>query len=360
MNHQDTQDLIDAIKPFCSLETLSISTENLDWKGRPYQSDWVNILKKHNICFEVFENEIIIQFFDDHVRFENWTSDDKTDRSYFSYAKEFLINLFTQPIRKVEVYRGNRLMRFKYMFIMQDGKEESMAGTMCLHLFSNPFSRKTTKETIVKYRRKNNDFEPFELRNTPLVEVGGTVSFGSYPQTTDPNDSSLIFWRVLEWKDCVDTTWKDCDLREWLNTEFYQKAFTDSEKELIAVTTCRDNGDGSPDTQDKVFLLSVNEALAIREQFGKELWQAIGTEYAKLKKEDGSNLYVYDMTNEENYVYRNGIKKGCSWWWLRTQGNKPSRAYFIGTECSLRSYANVSIAREGIRPAIKIKTSYLI
>ena len=46
---------------------------------------------------------------------------------------------------------------------------------------------------------------------------------------------------------------------------------------------------------------------------------------------------------------------GCAWWWLRTQGNKPSRAYFIGTGTSIRSYGNVTINGYGIRPAMKIK-----
>ncbi|MGC6589767.1 hypothetical protein ACPV3A_33145 [Paenibacillus sp. Dod16] len=39
---------------------------------------------------------------------------------------------------------------------------------------------------------------------------------------------------------------------------------------------------------------------------------------------------------------------------LRTQGNKPSRAFFVGPSCSIRSYANVSLSRDGVRPALKL------
>ncbi|WP_317617278.1 DUF6273 domain-containing protein [Paenibacillus elgii] len=53
-------------------------------------------------------------------------------------------------------------------------------------------------------------------------------------------------------------------------------------------------------------------------------------------------------------MIRNGEEIGCSWWWLRTQGNKPSRAFFVGPSCSIRSYANVSLARDGVRPALKM------
>lgn len=213
------------------------------------------------------------------------------------------------------------------------------------------------------------------------AKPGEIITFGTYPQTADGADATPIAWRVLQnsgselfilseqildckryhgksvditWYDCVDITWRDCDLRNWLNDEFYNIAFTDAEKEFIKTTHCSDNGEDTPDTEDKVFLLSVNEVKDVSDKYGKELLRAVGTEFAKEKKPDGCNLYVYDKTNKDNYIIRNGEEVGCSWWWLRTQGNKPTRAFFIGTGCSIRSYANVSAARDGVRPAIKI------
>jgi hypothetical protein len=55
-----------------------------------------------------------------------------------------------------------------------------------------------------------------------------------------------------------------------------------------------------------------------------------------------------------------GKKYGCSWWWLRNQGrlkdkgNDPSRAMFIGTRASIRHYARVDLARDGVRPALNL------
>lgn len=218
------------------------------------------------------------------------------------------------------------------------------------------------------------------------AEDGAFLLFGAYPQSED-GTVLPIKWRVLQntgkemfllseyildckryhgankdirWRDCEDITWQDCDLRKWLNEEFYQTAFRSEEKELIKKTQCIDNGNGSPNTEDRVFLLSVNEIKTFSDQRGRDFLRASGTEFAGIKKSDGCSLYVYDKTNRDNYVMRDGKETGCSWWWLRTQGNKPSRACFIGPNCSIRSYANVSLARDGVRPALKLKNDKLM
>lgn len=212
------------------------------------------------------------------------------------------------------------------------------------------------------------------------IQPGERLTFGSYPQSADGKERP-IEWRVLQntgselfllseaileckryhgksadisWRDAVDTTWRDCDLRQWLNEDFYPTAFCAGDRELIKITQCAENGEGSPDTEDHVFLLSVAEVKAFTAVLGKTWLPAVGTDYAKLKKPDGCSLYVYDKSEKDNYVLRDGKEEGCSWWWLRTQGNKPSRAHFIGTGCSIRSYANVSLARDGVRPAIRL------
>lgn len=213
------------------------------------------------------------------------------------------------------------------------------------------------------------------------VKPGEIITLGTYPHTADGTDAIPVKWRVLQnsgselfilsehildckryhgksaditWYDCVDINWRDCDLRKWLNDEFYNTVFTSAEKEFIKTAHCTGNGEGSPDTEDRVFLLSVNEIKEVSDKHGKALLRAVGTDFAKMKKPDGCSLYVYDKTNKDNYIIRNGQETGCSWWWLRTQGNKPTRAFFVGTGCSIRSYANVSEARDGVRPALKI------
>ena len=110
------------------------------------------------------------------------------------------------------------------------------------------------------------------------AKPGEIITFGMYPQTADGADRTPITWRVLHNAggelfilsayilDCkryhgeyVDVTWRDCDLRQWLNDAFYHAAFDAAEKGFVKTTRCTDNGEGSPDTEDKVFLLSVAE-----------------------------------------------------------------------------------------------------
>jgi hypothetical protein len=209
----------------------------------------------------------------------------------------------------------------------------------------------------------------------PSAKPGEIITFGTYPHTADGTGTTPVQWRVLQNSgselfilsesilDCkryhgeyVDTTWSDCDLRKWLNEEFYDAAFSAAEKEVIKVTRCPDNGEGSPDTEDRVFLLSIGEARALTNIAGKDAFdrerRAVGTEFAGLRKADGCRLYVYDMSVSADYLTVNGEKHGCSWWWLRTQPGSPSRAAFVGARGSIRGYARVNRTGYGVRPAV--------
>jgi hypothetical protein len=210
------------------------------------------------------------------------------------------------------------------------------------------------------------------------AQAGESVRFGSYPQTADGTDKTPIQWRVLENTgstllllseyiiDCrryhnkpVDTTWRDCDIRKWLNNTLFEAAFSAAEQTRILKTACTDNGTGSPDTEDKVFLLSVAEVKAFTDpQDGVMRRRTIATDYAKVKKADGCYVYVYDKGVEKDYILKNGEKRGCSWWWTRTQlqidKGSSSRAAFIGPRSTIKSYGKVDIARYGVRPAITL------
>ncbi len=211
------------------------------------------------------------------------------------------------------------------------------------------------------------------------AQPGEIITFGTYPQMADGADRTPITWRVLQNSgrelfilseyilDCkryhgeyVDITWRDCDLRKWLNDEFYSSAFDVTEQEFVKTTRCTDNGKDSPDTEDKIFLLSVAEVKALTGAHGKDFRRARGTEFAKVKKADGCHLYVMDKNVDTDYISEGGKKYGCSWWLLRNQGrlkdrgDDPSRVVFIGTRASIRHYARVDLAGYGVRPALKL------
>jgi hypothetical protein len=209
------------------------------------------------------------------------------------------------------------------------------------------------------------------------AQPGNLITFGVYPQTAEDADRTPIRWRVLEnsgrelfvlserlldsrryHREFVDTTWRDCDLRTWLNGEFYNAAFDAAEQGVIRTTLCTDNGAGSPDTEDRVFLLGVDEVKSVTSAQGDERFEfgrrARGTEFAKIRKADGCKLWVYDKSVSTDYLTENGERHGCSWWWLRTQPKEPSRAAFVGMRGSVRSYGRVNLAGYGVRPALRI------
>lgn len=208
-----------------------------------------------------------------------------------------------------------------------------------------------------------------------MIEPGGTITFGAYPQTAEGTDTTPIRWRVLEasgaglfvlseyildcrryYREFADVTWRDSDLRKWLNHEFYETAFSAAEKRLIKTTLRRDNGDRSPDTRDRVFLLSVPESRELTakpgEDPGRARRRATGTEFSRVEKSDGCRLFVYGGKVRDDYIVEDGEESGCSWWWLRTQPTSPSRAAFAGTRSSIRGYGRVNRTGYGVRPAL--------
>lgn len=155
---------------------------------------------------------------------------------------------------------------------------------------------------------------------------GNIVYFGSYEQDNNTrNGLESIAWRVL-WRDkdfalviseygldCMPfhhdyraITWARSDLRVWLNYEFLPYAFTADEQKLIA--TGATSADYNPkyktdpgyETDDKLFVLSINEALAL------------------FPEERDRRCYPTD------YAVARGCKVnkefGTCWWWCRTPG----------------------------------------
>ena len=229
--------------------------------------------------------------------------------------------------------------------------------------------------------RRNREMHDDTLASAPhrSAQPSDIITFGRYPQTADGADSTPIQWYVLQPSgselfilskyilDCKryhgeykDITWRDCDVRKWLNDAFYNIAFNAAEKGFIKTTHCTDNGEGSPDTEDNVFLLSVNEIktfTTVSDEAGIRRC-TVGTDFAKTKKADGCHLYVYDKGVEKDYVVEGGEKHGCSWWWTRTQSQikngSSSRATFIGARSNIKTYGRVNLAYYGVRPALKL------
>ena len=148
----------------------------------------------------------------------------------------------------------------------------------------------STEDESGKTDEKNPDQSSSYGLSNPRTDENGVVTwdcvyFGNYPQsdatgaTSDP-----IKWRVLQvngndaflqadvnldvqrYNDTyTSVTWETCTMRSWLNSTFLNKAFTSSEQTAIKTTTVvnEDNPEygteGGNNTNDKIFLLSLNE-----------------------------------------------------------------------------------------------------
>lgn len=102
------------------------------------------------------------------------------------------------------------------------------------------------------------------------AEVGDMVLYGHYEQDGDESVTEPIEWVVVSKEDDnlllmsryileekifgIDRFWESSEIREWLNKEFYNTAFSDNEKANIQRIITSDK------TDDLVFLFSAEEA----------------------------------------------------------------------------------------------------
>ena len=195
------------------------------------------------------------------------------------------------------------------------------------------------------------------------LSVGDEFNLGKFEQDNDlTNGEEAITWQVLKVEDGQalaiskygldmqlfnDTyepvTWESCSLRKWLNGEFYENAFSDSEKAVIPEVPLSNPSnlqygtDGGNDTTDKVFLLTQSEAAAY---FSDETARrCYPTEYAI-----GKGVWRSDT--------------GGSWWWLRTPGLDANHFAFVNGSGHISSEGwEVNYPDGVVRPAVWIKTN---
>ena len=196
---------------------------------------------------------------------------------------------------------------------------------------------------------KNNVQARFDNKS---ISVGDIIKFGSYIQSTDMAEKESIEWRVLEISDGkalllskygLDAKpffdygnrkayWEISSLRGWLNGAFFNTAFNNNEKEKIVFDT---NGY----TQDKVFLLSVNE---VNKYFtSNDKRKCFATEYAI---KSGVYTGCGKMFSKDN---------SCMWW-LRSH-NDDFIADYVSIDGSITTTINPISCCIAVRPAIWVQ-----
>ena len=204
------------------------------------------------------------------------------------------------------------------------------------------------------------------INKIKTANVGDIIVFGTYEQDNNiSNGKEDIEWLVLAKEDnkilvisdkALDckpynqsrdyVTWETCSLRNWLNNDFINAAFTAEERAMIPTVTV--SADMNPEyntnpgnaTKDKVFLLSIVEA----EKYftSDEARKCVPTEYAISNGASTSDSYT------------KGGKATCLWW-LRSPGFDQFIAAYVNYFGPVlrygRSVGNVS---NSVRPAMWI------
>ena len=222
---------------------------------------------------------------------------------------------------------------------------------------------KLKNESKVEQKKEQEERRTEPVKEEKHYNEGESVWFGIYPQEAD-GTKKPIEWIVLSIKDDralllskyilegkkyneedISVTWETSDIRRWLNKEFYDTAFNNIEQQKVLKTLVEteDNPDyetdGGNNTEDKVFLLSLEEvqrffiADGLEDLFSStessvELDNpeaaAKATEYAKqlIVSERNGTEYVKDFVDADE-------KTGNSSWWLRSPGNSENQAITV-------------------------------
>ena len=197
------------------------------------------------------------------------------------------------------------------------------------------------------------------------LAAGGTVSFGSFEQDGNYyNGKEPIIWKVLMIYDGralllsqnlleampynyaqVSVTWEGSTIRNWLNSTFYNDAFSNEEKSCISQNWNSNPANsaygtmGGSNTFDNVFLLSMDELIYY---FPSEASRkAMPTQVARSHGAYG--------TADVN----------CAWWWLRSPGQNTACATSVNSiGVLLNTGPLVNDSTGGIRPAIWVNLGY--
>ncbi len=188
-----------------------------------------------------------------------------------------------------------------------------------------------------------------------------TIYFGKYEQDNDTDKKEKIEWYILDESDgkifllskcaldCIKykednkgTTWETSDARKWLNENFFESAFTDTEKKYIQTTTVIPDKSIEKDlnfgnvTNDKIFLLSKAEVEKYLKDIDRKLCKV--TEYAV-----------------KNKAYKNYVTNDTMWM-LRSVGWDNGRIFVVSDfQGEYYSLAEVGMLMYSVRPAMWVK-----
>ncbi|MBR3439786.1 MAG: hypothetical protein IKH13_09825, partial [Clostridia bacterium] len=206
------------------------------------------------------------------------------------------------------------------------------------------------------------EFEPLEWRvldpDNGLIICETIIDAQPYNNFVISADSE--YWGDAD-KTYYPNNYAKSNIREWLNNNFYNTAFSNEQKSNMKAESL--NNDGyytltgtsgyekydAPSTDDKVFMLSYDDVLNSSYGF------STGTRFDPARDAEGSDyakcqgLYVYSYSNP-GYIY-----DGCSNWRLRSPGDDSHHSCVVRNDGFVCYNYSTGYSREGVRPSLKLQ-----
>ena len=205
------------------------------------------------------------------------------------------------------------------------------------------------------------------------AQRGDVIIFGSYEQDNDTeNGKEPIEWIVLSNDgndlfvlskyalDCKpyhreqrEVIWEECTLEKWLNSDFYNEAFSDTDKKMIKRTKLKNS-----DVWTRIFLLSVEDVVKTSYGFSNDydehdiMRRCAPTAYAK-----SQGVWTYDLDYDAEEWKQCPTSEGepTCWWWLRSQGSFPLYAAYVSLPGNVFAEGDPFVDdRFAVRPALVI------
>lgn len=208
-----------------------------------------------------------------------------------------------------------------------------------------PYNKNPYYEKVLQFGDEDlvSELKNYHKANTKFaaklkeLQVNSELEFGSYK-------GKDIRWKVINIRSgmvCLITsdiirhkpyhksfelvTWENCDLRAWLNNYFIKNYFSSVERKRIVNTTVPPEPNTFPystncgdQTEDKVFLLSNNEAMHL--------------------------------------FKNNDLRVASDWWWLRVPGKNNCMACFVEIDGKVERKGASVHSDGGVRPVMWIRT----
>jgi len=226
----------------------------------------------------------------------------------------------------------------------------------CVDKTEPEITESTTDAVVSDIQDRMNENAPDESATENNAEFE-TITFGTYQGEaiewivldTDADGNLFVLSKyaldVIPYDTTLtDVTWETCTLRQWLNSDFYNAAFSSEEQSRIILSTITNpdmteyglNTPGGNDTQDYIFCLSFDEAVEYLDALNKTNSRCEPTEYAI-----SQNIFLF-----EDSIY-------CHWW-LRSPGRDNRCATNISYDGYPETYTGTEAPLYGVRPAMWI------